>query len=352
MSSWKRLPIGLQFLILLLLSVLLGGVCAYQIGGAIYLSEIRNQARTVADMVDNVGTWASQYNGIWVKNDPKDGSFKVGNFLEREQANPDVVATPAPLPKGVLPNTSAVPAYATSAPVETGNLMAAYHRKNPALVQRELSDVTHASGSRATYRMTSDKFMNPNNAPNRFELMAIEVLRSTKEKEYSEVKDGNLLFARKLVASAACLKCHDTPEKAPAAVRTMYGTTNGFGYKQGELAGVISVTVPIAYTPFAVVSYFGWSTWAAIVAFILSALFILFYIQRAVIRPVRLLSNYSEQAAHSELSRELGNMRFDEDEYSSRNEVHKLSAAIKAMYQSIRLLRRESMGQNGNVTPL
>jgi hypothetical protein len=42
------------------------------------------------------------------------------------------------------------------------------------------------------------------------------------------------------------------------------------------------------------------------------------------------------------LGRDIGKLQFVEDEHGSGNEVHRLSAAIKAMYQSIRLLHRQS----------
>ena len=54
MDFWKRLPIAVQFSVLLAVAVVLGAACAYQIGGTIYVNEARNQARTVADMVVNM----------------------------------------------------------------------------------------------------------------------------------------------------------------------------------------------------------------------------------------------------------------------------------------------------------
>lgn len=344
MIFWKRLPIAVQFLTLLLLSIILGTVCTYQIGRTVYMNEALNQARTVADMVDNVGTWASQYNGIWIKSDPKDSAFKVGDYLEREVAFPrSAVASTS----GSTDEISAVikPLAVTQYDLDKfESALAAYHRKNPALVQRELSDVTQASASRTKFRMTSDKFMNPNNAPNRFELAAIETLRASTQDEYTEVKSGDFLYARKLVASAACLKCHDTPERAPLAVRMRYGTANGFGYKEGEVAGVVSVTIPLEYAPGKLVRDFGWMTWMTVAAFVLSAVLILLYIQRSIIGPVRKLKSYAEKAAHFELGSNIGKLEFIDDEHGSNNEVHRLSAAIKAMYQSIRLLHRQSRG--------
>lgn len=354
MDFWKRLPIAVQFSVLLAVAVVLGAASAYQIGGTIYVNEARNQARTVADMVENVGTWASQYKGIWVKNDTKDAGFKVGDYLEREVAYPrPAVAASAPAQGAVAKLVATKPAALTQDELdELESALAAYHRKNPALVQRELSDVTQASPSQAKFRMTSDKFMNPNNAPTQFELTAIESLRASKQVEYSEVRGTDLLYARRVIASAACLKCHGTPEQAPLAVRTRYGTTKGFGYQEGEVAGVISVAIPLKYEPQKLVSDFGWKTWLAVVAFCLSALLILLYVQRSIIAPVRKLKAYAEKAAHSELGRDIGKLQFVDDEHGSSNEVHRLSAAIKAMYQSIRLLHRQSRGQQSNVTPL
>ena len=36
------------------------------------------------------------------------------------------------------------------------------------------------------------------------------------------------------VSSAACLTCHSTPEAAPATMVALYGSQNGFGWKQGR----------------------------------------------------------------------------------------------------------------------
>jgi len=47
-----------------------------------------------------------------------------------------------------------------------------------------------------------------------------------------------LTLARPLkVGSPACLSCHSTPDKAPATMVALYGSQNGFGWKQGEVVG-------------------------------------------------------------------------------------------------------------------
>ena len=343
MNFLNRLPIALQFSLLLLVVLALGGLSAYLIGDAVYLREAENQARTVADMVENVGTWASQYKGVWVRNDPAADKFKVGDFLEREAAwSRADKPPPSPIPALAVTNPfGADEAKPRPYAVEANPPRAAFHRKNPALVQRELSQVTQASPAGAKFRMTSDKFMNPNNAPNLFEMTAIDALQNSANTEYAEVRGDSLLYARKLVATSACLQCHGTPERAPPALLERYGSSNGFGYKEGGVAGVISVVIPLQYAPAKLLRDISAWTWVAIGAFLLSALCVMIYVQHFIISPVRALNFYAEKAAHSGLRMDIGRLQFAENEHDSGNEIHRLNAAIRAMYQSIRLMYKQ-----------
>lgn len=336
---WMKLPIAVQFMMLLLAALVLGVLCVYDMGVKIHVAEARNQARTVADLVDNVGTWASQYNGIWVKSDPDDPSVLVGSFLERNWGIPTKEFNPASIGDILSPQSDITKLHGLSDTLSSVTSVA-YHRKNPALVQRELSDVTRNSMAKAKFRMTSDRFMNPDNAPTRFELAAIESLRASGQAEYSERTDRSLLYARRLVASAACLKCHESAEKAPEAVRSRYGTVRGFGYREGEIAGVVSVEIPLDYVLWRFVQDFDRWTWGLLGAFLLAVGLIVTYVHRSIIRPVRVLKTYAERAAHSALGQEVPSVRFVEDEHRSRNEVHRLNAAIKALYTSIKLMNR------------
>ena len=60
--------------------------------------------------------------------------------------------------------------------------------------------------------------MNPGNAPTEFDKVAMSTIRETGATEYSEVRGGQLLYARRLVAEKGCLRCHGVPSEAPAAV--------------------------------------------------------------------------------------------------------------------------------------
>jgi hypothetical protein len=58
--------------------------------------------------------------------------------------------------------------------------------------------------------------------------------------------DGGERFyvARPIFVRGVCLQCHDTPERAPPELVERYGSDHGFGWREGEVAGAIIVTVP------------------------------------------------------------------------------------------------------------
>ncbi len=195
------------------------------VGDRVYRAQIVNEARSIADMAENVGAWASTYKGVWVKDDGlTHAGIDIGTHIDTRR-------------------------YRTEAE-ESGDphdLYDAYYRKNPALVQRELADVIQQSSSRGKFRLTSDKYMNPMNAPDGFDTRAMEALRQNGQAEYFEIQNGEMKYARRVVAKESCMACHDTPEKAPAVIARLYPGPQGYGYVKGGLAGIISVRVPYAY---------------------------------------------------------------------------------------------------------
>ncbi|WP_157670501.1 DUF3365 domain-containing protein [Chitinibacter sp. GC72] len=207
--------------------IILSLICSFLIGKSIYEKEQLNQARTMANMVEHIGQWASQYRGIWTK-EAKGEIVDQGSHLDTltvSLANEDNSITSA----------------------EDMATTLNFHLKNPALVQREISDLMIADQSKASYRITSDKFMNARNSPTAFERNAMEYMRANNVTEYSEVSNGRTLYARGLIATAACMRCHESAEKAPYAVRSLY-PTQGYGYELGKVSGVISVKIPSSYS--------------------------------------------------------------------------------------------------------
>jgi hypothetical protein len=194
------------------------------VGAKVHRAQAVNEARSIADMADNVGTWASTYKGVWIKDDGLTAKgVDIGSRIDTQRYKQSSEETD---PHGVFDT---------------------YHRKNPALIQRELSDVIQKSDSRGKFRLTSDKYMNPVNAPDGFDLRAMQALRQNGQREFYEIKSGEMRYARRLVAKDSCMNCHDTPDKAPSTIARLYPGPQGYGYVKGDLAGIISVRVPYVY---------------------------------------------------------------------------------------------------------
>ena len=260
-------------LVPLALLVLSLGAAMWWIGQTLVLRQTLSEGRTVADMVENIGRWASQYGGVHAKTTGANAKFP-GNFLTR--AVYSVSSADASSLQGALsPHGSNE--QAALARVE------AYHWKNPALIQREVADVVAASGSKARFRLTARTVLNTNNAPDDFEREALDAVQAAaaggeKAPEYWTVKSGTLLYARSMVAQPSCLRCHDKPETAPDFLRTnaQFNGGGGFGYVAGKPAGLISVKVPLADPVEAMVRSAPLQAWGALAVAAFALLWLLF----------------------------------------------------------------------------
>ncbi len=57
----------------------------------------------------------------------------------------------------------------------------------------------------------------------------------------------SLFLARPIqIKDGDCLQCHSTASAAPAPMRVLYGSDNGFGWKLGEIVGSQIVSVPLS----------------------------------------------------------------------------------------------------------
>lgn len=268
-------------------AMLIGGLAAggWWLGESVVLNQTVSEGRTVADLAENVGRWASQYGGVHVRTVGANAAIP-GSFLTRS------VYAPNDGDAGVLQGARAEGRTIERAAMER---VESYHWKNPALIQREVADVITASGSKARYRMTAHTVLNRNNEANGFEREALDAIAAATERaggpakgafvhgvadptrEYWKVSQGQLLYARSVVAQASCLRCHDKPDTAPEFMRTnaQFSGGGGFGYVAGKPAGLISVSVPLPATASAMTAGVPVQTWGALAVGGLGALWLL-----------------------------------------------------------------------------
>src|SRR5450631_39219 len=297
--------IAVQFTLVFVVALLLVMGSFYLVLESVYRNELKAQAETVADNVDAFGSWVSQYGRVWVKDDNKSYLGQVTLASVPADATATAAAQPAPD-------------------------LWHFYSKNPALAQREFSEVVEKSSSPAKFRMTSHNFMNPVNKPDAFEAKALDRIRTNHLTEYYEVLPEGYRYARALYEKASCLACHASAENAPADVKLRYGTERGFGFKEGEVAGIISVRLPIRSFWQVAASVVGPVQIALLVAaFVVAVLFIQF----AVVRPIRRLTVAAERISVGEAA-DLGAARINR---KSRNEVHQLILATERLRASMTL---------------
>jgi HAMP domain-containing protein len=307
----RRLSLTAQFALVFLVALALVGAASWLILERVYLNQLKSQAETVADNVDAFGNWVAQYGRVWVKDNDKSYLGHLPLFQNEDTT-------------GTAPKLTAVDFYS----------------KNPALAQREFSEVVEHSASPAKFRLTSHNVMNPNNKPDAFEDGALKHIREERLPEYFELTPTGFRYARAVHHKASCIACHGDPAAAPNDVKVRYGTEHGFGFKEGDVAGIISVRLPARSFWDVALNVVGvWQLVMIVAAFVIAMLFMQF----AVVRRLKNLTEATQQISLGKPG-ELAAAKIDP---RSHNELDKLALATERLRISInmaiqRLTKRSS----------
>lgn len=138
-----------------------------------------------------------------------------------------------------------------------------------------------------------------------------------------------LYLARPLkIVDPGCLTCHSTPDKAPAAMLTQYGSNNGFGWQLNETIGaqVVSVpmSLPIENANRAFVTFMASLSGVFVVLFLILNVMLSFLI----VKPITQLSE-----AANEIS--TGNMDIPEFADKGQDEMALLAKSFNRMRRSL-----------------
>jgi PAS domain S-box-containing protein len=167
--------------------------------------------------------------------------------------------------------------------------------QSPNHVSKGIFDRFAATHPGFRYKDASDNPLNPANRADAFEADLLRRLRADRtltritglvggEAAPGPESGGGpggggewLLTARPVVAEHSCLKCHGSPDAAPAEIVTRYGRAGGYGWKDGDVVAVLTVRVPTGDTRAAqaamarrVATWFGSVTVATLVVVFLS----------------------------------------------------------------------------------
>ncbi len=159
------------------------------------LRQAEQQARMLYKQILLTRQWASDHNGLFI--------------MQRQgvEANPYL-----------------------ELPVITDTLGHSYFMRNPAMITRELAAYAKKDGL-GYFRVTSLKPVNPENAPDEFEKLALESFTAGR-KEVLDVDREDIgkvvRFIAPLLVTESCLGCHAK-----------------HGYSLGDIRGGLSITIPI-----------------------------------------------------------------------------------------------------------
>jgi diguanylate cyclase (GGDEF)-like protein/PAS domain S-box-containing protein len=109
-------------------------------------------------------------------------------------------------------------------------------------------DFANWSRSGIVFNNVSDQPRNPANQADRFELAAMDWFRARPESTelmrdiVTDQGVGYLLFTAPIRIEPFCLKCHGDKEAAPPSIRERYDAA--YGYKVGDLRGLVSIRIP------------------------------------------------------------------------------------------------------------
>ena len=291
----KKQSIQSRYMVVFVVTVFIITVALFAGLGPLRTELLRNEAQAVADQVVSFRAWVAKSGMVWVDHlSPDFQDFLVQRY--------------------------------------DGASGGSYYGKNPALATRELSTIANKTSTRASFRVTSDEYRHEANRPDNFELRAIKAFKADRKIKFSEEYErDHYRFAMPIFVKKGCLKCHGDPEDAPQAVLEKYGSNKAFGYKVGDVRGIISVQLPtIGVVDVLKTMANPLTIGLIIIAFIFNFLFT----SRVIINRLRRLTKDAEAIAGGQLATELKYKNPQE----SNDEVDHAYHAVNLLRQSLRIM--------------
>jgi len=179
--------------------------------------------------------------------------------------------------------------------------------------------------------------LNPTNPRNRavdWESDIIQQFRNNTELreiigERNTPTGPSLFLARPMqINDASCLNCHSTLDEAPEPLKTLYGTTNGYGWKLNEIVGSQIVSVPLS-VPLNNANYvFNVFIFSLASIFVLIFVIINILLRIFVIRPVHRITVIADEISKSGSSK-------GEFQIKGNDDIAKLSQSFNRMRRSL-----------------
>lgn len=190
--------------------------------------------------------------------------------------------------------------------------------KNPALVTRELSKLSNSMGKEFSYHLSSLKYINPANKPDRFEqeaLMFFEDQKDHSKEFYRYEKNDTTLFFRyfaPLYTEESCLTCHAQQ-----------------GYKLGDVRGGISIMLPAQKHKQARQEHLLFFVIIALLSILFLSIPMFIAIKRSLIRPLNKIATSVKRIQEGDYNYKL--------KMDKKDEIGSLALAFDEMRKKIKI---------------
>ena len=175
---------------------------------------------------------------------------------------------------------------------------------------------------------------NPSNRASDWEADLVHQFRNqpnTKEMvgERETPSGRSLYIARPIqIGNAACLTCHSTPAAAPPTMIKLYGTANGFGWKQNEIVGAQVVSVPMDLPMRNAWKAFYTFMGSLVVVFVVVFAALNVMLSLLIIQPIARMSHAADEIS-------TGNFEIAELPEAGKDEISLLGRAFNRMRRSL-----------------
>ena len=202
----------------------------------------------------------------------------------------------------------------------TANDLSPLLQQNPRHHVRFLAETVPAFGATTTFnnlRKNNSDYadysyreatLNPTNPEDRasdWEADIIHGLRDHPDETHAvgdrETPAGPAVYlARPIQATQLCLECHSVPSATPPAMLAVYGSANGFGWKNGEIVGAQIISVPLS-VPVAIADRaYHRLLFFLILTLVLTILALDAGVYWFVIRPLRIVSDTADRISRGD----------------------------------------------------
>jgi HAMP domain-containing protein len=156
-----------------------------------------------------------------------------------------------------------------------------------------------------TYR---EPALNPTSPADRASAFEIDLIRQFRERDdlaeltgvHDSGQDRLFYLAKPIrVVNPACLGCHDTPERAPPAMLTRYGSANGFGWQLNEVVAIQLLTVPVTRQLGGLVELTAYLAGGLLLIFVLCYGALTVALDSQLVRPLKSLAAAADTASVS-----------------------------------------------------